>query len=187
MSSAQSSSSSREAVGYFDSAESLQQAIDELLSSGFNRAELSLLAAEDAVEKKLGHAYTKVQSLEDDLTVPRAVYVSDASMGAAEGALIGTPLYVAAVAAAGTVLVSGGTIAAAFAVAALAGTAGGLIGAVLATMLGAEHAQHIEEQLEHGGLLLWVRTWNAEEEKSALDILKRHSGRDVHLHELALG
>jgi hypothetical protein len=32
----------REAVGVFNSPETLQEAIDELLSSGFHRAELSL-------------------------------------------------------------------------------------------------------------------------------------------------
>jgi len=39
----------REAVGVFNRSEDLQDAIDELLSSGFDRAELSLLASEHAV------------------------------------------------------------------------------------------------------------------------------------------
>ena len=45
----------REAVGVFNRSEDLQDAIDELLSSGLDRAELSLLASEHAVEDKLGH------------------------------------------------------------------------------------------------------------------------------------
>ena len=44
----------REAVGVFASENDLQAAIDELLSSGFHRAELSLLASEEAVNEKLG-------------------------------------------------------------------------------------------------------------------------------------
>ena len=44
----------REAVGVFTSENDLQAAIDELLSSGFHRAELSLLASEEAVNEKLG-------------------------------------------------------------------------------------------------------------------------------------
>jgi hypothetical protein len=43
----------REAVGVFNRSEDLQDAIDELLSSGFDRAELSLLASEHAVEESL--------------------------------------------------------------------------------------------------------------------------------------
>jgi hypothetical protein len=41
----------REAVGYFENADTLQGAIDDLLSSGFDRAELSLLAAEQALTR----------------------------------------------------------------------------------------------------------------------------------------
>ena len=47
----------REAVGVFTSADDLQEAIDELQSSGFHRAELSLLANEEAVNEKLGGGF----------------------------------------------------------------------------------------------------------------------------------
>ena len=60
----------REAVGIFSSPEALQDAIDELLSSGFHRAELSLLASEHAVEKKLRHQYEKVGLFQDESTIP---------------------------------------------------------------------------------------------------------------------
>src|SRR5205807_1274853 len=86
----------REAVGVFDRSEDLQDAIDELLSSGFDRAELSLLASEHAVEEKLGHRYEKVAALADDPTVPRAAYVSIEAIGGAEGGLIGGLMYVGA-------------------------------------------------------------------------------------------
>jgi hypothetical protein len=71
----------REAVGVFKTADTLQKAIDELMSSGFDRAELSLLAAEHTVEEKLGHKYRKVAELEDDVTIPRTCYVSNESIG----------------------------------------------------------------------------------------------------------
>ena len=82
------------------------------------------------------------------------------------------------------VAASGGTILGAFAVAAIAGGAGGLIGAALARFIGHEHARHLEQHLSHGGLLLWVRTCDAEHEEKALEILRRHSAEDVHLHEI---
>ena len=63
----------REAIGVFNRPEELQGAIDELLSSGFYRAELSLLASAHAVEAKLDHRYEKVSSLADDPTVPRDI------------------------------------------------------------------------------------------------------------------
>lgn len=175
----------REAVGYFDSADALQAAIDELMNSGFDRAELSLLASEDTVQEKLGHKYRKVTELEDDPRTARCCYVAGEDIGDAEGALIGAPLYVAGGAAAGIILASGGTMAAAIIGAALAGGAGGLIGGVLAKLVGDAHAHRLQEQLAHGGLLLWVRTWDAADEQRALDILKKHSGHDVHVHAIA--
>jgi hypothetical protein len=177
----------REAVGVFRRSEKLQDAIDELLSSGFHRAELSLLASAHVVEEKLGHRYEKVSTLEDNPTVPRAAYLSTEAIGDAEGAVIGALMYVGATAAAGAVVISGGTLASAIAAMALAGGAGGLIGSILAKWIGDHHGDYLQEQIDRGGLLLWVRTWKAEDEQRAVEILTKHSGRDVHLHALPAG
>lgn len=174
----------REAVGAFSTPETLQEAIDELMSSGFDRADLSMLAAETTVDEKLGHKYKKIVELEDDPIVPRCCYVSTESIGDAEGGLIGGLMYIGATAAAGAVVATGGTLALVIAAAALAGGVGGLFGAIMAKRLGDHHAHYLQEQLDHGGLLLWVRTWDAEDEKRAVDILSKHSGRDVHVHTL---
>ena len=177
----QTAGTAYEAVGVFNSAEALQAAINELLSSGFDRAELSLLASQDAVERRLGHRYEKVGGLANDPTVPRAAYMSTEAIGEAEGGLIGGLLFVGAVAATGAIVASGGTLAAAIAAAALAGGAGGVIGSILAKWIGDKHAHYLQEQLDRGGLLLWVRTWNAEDERRAVEILRKHSGIDVHV------
>jgi hypothetical protein len=174
----------REAVGVFLTPEAQQDAIDELMSSGFDRAELSLLAAEKTVEEKLGHKYRQVAELEDDAKVPRTCYVSTESIGDAEGALIGGLAHVAAGVALGPIVASGGALAVAIAGTALAGGAGGLIGAVFARLLGDHHANYLNEQLDRGGLLLWVRTWDTDDERRAAEILAKHSGRDVHVHTL---
>jgi hypothetical protein len=173
-----------EAVAVFDDAESLVAAIDELLSSGFDRSEVTLLADEKTVEQKLGHAYEKVTELEDELAVPRSAYVSTEALGDAAGGLIGGLFYVGATAAAGAMIASGGTLAGAIAAAAMAGGAGGLIGSVLAQMVGDQQARYLHEQIDHGGLLLWVRTWDKQHEQRAVDILSKHSAHDVHTHAL---
>lgn len=173
----------REAVGVFAAEDTLQAAIDDLESHGFDRAEISLLASENTVERKLGRRYRKVQELEDDPEVPRTCYVSRESLGAAEGSLLGAPLYAGATAgAAGAAVISGGSLLAALAGATVAGGAGALVGGALARLLGERYAQRLNEQLEHGGLLLWVRTWNTEDEMHAVEILRRHAGEDVHVH-----
>lgn len=175
----------REAVGVFSSEAALQAAIDELLVTGFDRAELSLLASEATVNEKLGHRYQKVAELEDDPRVPSSAYVSPETVGDAEGAVIGGLMYVGAGLLMGPVAASGGGIAAIAAAALTGGTVGGGIGALLAGLIGKSHADYIQEQLDHGGLILWVRVWDGAREAKALEILKRHSGRDVHAHEVA--
>ena len=60
----------REAVAVFDTEAGLQGAIDDLLTSGFARADISLLASEAAVTEKLGSSYRKVSEFEDKQGVP---------------------------------------------------------------------------------------------------------------------
>jgi hypothetical protein len=181
---AQSDSTHTEAVAAFNDADTLQAAIDDLLSHGFDRAEISLLASEEVVEQKLGHAYVRAEELEDDPETPTVAYVSTESVGDAEGVLVGGLVYVGAVATAGAVVASGGTLAAVIAAAAVAGGAGGLIGTALATIVGDAHANSIQKQLDHGSLLLWVRTRDKAHEAKAVDVLSRHGAHDVHVHEL---
>ena len=138
------------------------------------------MASEQTVEQKLGHKYRKVSVLEDDDSVPRIAYVSPELIGDAEGALIGGLLYIGV--GAGAVLASAGALATAIMGGALGGGAGALIGSVLAKLVGDHHARYLKEQLDHGGLLLWVRARDEEHEKRAVDILKKHSGSDVHVH-----
>lgn len=171
-----------EAVAVFDDADKLYAAIDELQEHGFSRADLCMLADEEIVQSKIGDRFWTAERLEDDPDAPRKPYFSEESLGAAEGALISAPLYVAAVAAAGAVTTPAGGMAAAVAAAALAGGAGAAVGGLLAWLVGDRHAQHLKEQIRHGGLLLWVRLRDDAHKDKALEILRRNSGRDVHVH-----
>jgi hypothetical protein len=168
----------------FHDEKSLQSAVDSLLINGFDRSYMSLLAGEHAVETKLGHRFEKVAELEDDPEVPTRAYVGVDSRTEGEAAIIGGLFYVGAIAAAGMIVASGGTAAAALIAGALAGGGGGLIGAALARFLEHRHAHRLQEQLNHGGLLLWVRTPAPEDEQRAMDILRAHGADDVHVHDL---
>jgi len=171
-----------EVVGIFHNPDDLESAIDELLSSGFDRAELSLLASEDAVATKLGGYYRPVNEMADNPAVPRTAFVSTAAIGDAKGALIGGLTYVGATVAIGAVVMSGGALAAAVAAAVLAGGTGGLIGSALAYWVGHHHAAYLHDQIENGGLLLWVRAWNESDEKRALEIVAKHAADKMHSH-----
>lgn len=170
-----------EAVGVFEDVSSLDSAVDELKAAGFERGQISLLASQGTVEEKLGHRYQRTEELEDDPDAPREVYRTRESLGESEDLLIGSLTYLPALLAAGTVVASAGVVAAAVTGAAVAGAA---IGTVLGHFMDKHHAEWLQEQLERGGLLLWVRTPDPEAEQKALDILRRHSAHDVHLHKL---
>jgi hypothetical protein len=174
----------REAVGVFHDERSLRSAVDELMISGFDRSALSLLAGHKAIERKLGQMYRKVADIEDSTEIPYRAYAGADSRTEAESAVVSGLAYVGAVSAAGFVVASGGAVALALLAAAAAGGAGGLIGGLLARVLEHHHASYLREQLDRGGLLLWVRTYGPEEEKRATEILRRWSAEDVHVHEL---
>ena len=171
-----------EAVAVFHDAAKLDAAVEALKKTGFANDAISLLASEHAVEKKLGHRYQRVEELEDSDEAPRVAYRTQAEIDNSEGTIIGTLTFLPAVVAAGTIVASAGVVAAAVAGTAIAGA---LIGTVLTRWLDQKHADLIQEQLEHGGLILWVNTPTAAERDTAVRILLDHCGTDVHVHDFA--
>ena len=174
----------REAVGLFHDEKTLQSAADELLVSGFNHADLSLLAGHRSVETRLGGMYERVADLEDKPDVAFQAFVDSDSRTEGKGVLVGGLFYIGAVAAAGAIVASGGTVAALILGVAAGGGAGGLVGAALAGFLEKHHAHALQEHLDKGGLLLWVHTPDEAHEKRALEILRRTGAEDAHVHAL---
>lgn len=171
-----------EAVAVFDTADALYAAIDELQMAGFNRSEISMLADEKTVEEKLGDQFWRAERLTDEPDAPRVPYTSEESIGTAKGALLGVPAYIAAVVTAGALITPAGSMLTAIVGATVAGGAGAALGAMLARMFGQSHAEYLQNQIARGGLLLWVRTPTKDDEDKALEILRRCSGRDAHVH-----
>jgi hypothetical protein len=172
----------REAVAVFHDETSLQSAVDELLSAGFDRCDISLLASHRAVAEKLGPLYRRVEELEDDPAAPTAAFLDCDSRTEGKAALAGGLAYVGAVAASGAILMSGGAIAIGIIAAVAAGGAGGALGTLLARAIDRRHVRNLADQLAHGGILLWVRTRDPACEAKAVEILRRHACDDVHLH-----
>ena len=171
----------REAVAVFDDVSSLEAAVADLRAAGFEEGSISLLAAHDAVERKLGHMYRRVEELEDDPQAPRTAFVSGKNIDERENRLIGSLTVLPTMIAAGTVVATAGAVAAAVVGTAVAGA---LLGTVFAHWMDQRHASWLQEQLDRGGILLWVRTPTEEDERKAMDVLTRYSAHDVHIHEI---
>jgi len=174
---------SPEAVGVFDSFEALQAAFYDLRTVGFHHSDMSLLGSEKAIKEKLGESYWTSSELADDPAAPRAHFVSEEAMGELEGAIAGGFFFLGSYIAMFALLTPASTIAASIAAIAIGGSPAAVIGTLLARRADKHHRDYYSKQIEHGGILLWVRTRDKAHEKLATEILKKHSGRDVHVHD----
>ncbi|WP_083099983.1 hypothetical protein [Pseudophaeobacter leonis] len=171
-----------EAVGVFYTFEAQQAAFYDLRSVGFHHSDISLLGSDEALQEKLGKAYWRASDLEDDPKAPRAHFVSEEAIGELEGAITGGFFFVGSAIAMTAMLTPASTLAASIAAVAIGGSPAAVIGTLLARRVGKHHKEYYENQIRHGGILMWVRTRDKEREALAVKIMKGHSGRDVHLH-----
>lgn len=174
----------REAVAVFDSREALQSAIDDLTLAGFQRHELSVLANDETIRDRLGGVPGDVGSLAHDPDAPRQSYISPEDVGSGKGVAVGFPAYVGAIIATGAVLATGGTALAAAAAAAAAGVGSGAAGSFLSQWITDKRNEPMLQQLDKGGILLWVNVGDAARERIALEVLNRHTSHPAEVHEV---
>ena len=175
----------REVVAVFDSREALENAIEDLQSNGFDRTQLSLLARRDAVEEQLRQPLTDVREVADDPATPRSEPLERPDVGNVMGVAVGTPAAFAALATAGVIALAGGPLAG-IAIGALAAGGGvGALGGLLAKSFNDQVVADFEQQIERGGILLWVSLRSPEQEAEARRILARHVKGEVRVHEVA--
>jgi hypothetical protein len=171
----------REAVGAFAGGVGLTEAIDELVSAGFEREELGLLAGEYTVQKDLGDLYTRTNASAGDPHAPNTAFVAKESIGDTVHAYLGGLFFAGSTVTVGAAVASaavlgGGLIAGITGAAAVAA-----IGAVLALIVHESDAEELEQQVEEGHVLLFVRTLDAAQEADAVRILEKHTPIEVKL------
>lgn len=178
----------REAVGIFFDARHLHDAIDELEASGFGHHEIGLLAGEHTVRQALGHVYEQANEAAETPDGPRMAFVRKESLGDGFRTWAGGLVFVGATATGGAAVASAGVLGGAL-TAATAGAAavGAVSAAVLGLIIRKSDAEHLEEQVDEGHLLLFVRTRTAGHEQKAVEILSKHCGSDVRVHEVPAG
>ncbi len=173
----------REAVGIFHDVHKMQDAIKDLEINGFERHHISVLGNDKAMEEEYGRIRQNLPNLEDDPRAPRSANVSPEEVGVAQGVIVGGGTTVGMIAGvlADVVLLIPGSL---LAVGLTGGIAGTAVGAYLAKKLGDRYYGFFEEQVERGGILLWVTTPTKDHESTAQKIFKDHNASNVHIHNI---
>ena len=174
-----------EIVAVFHDRGELEKAMDALEGSGIDRAQLSLLGTQEAVETRLGLPMREVQARPEEAAAadaPRQEPLKRDETGNITGMMAGMPTYIGAVLAAGVTAASGGALGG-VAVAALAGAAGGgAIGVTAARIFNESVDQSYDEQLREGGILLFVTLKHPGEAGAAKRVLSEHAAHNVETH-----
>jgi hypothetical protein len=173
----------RQAVGIFHNAESLRGAIEELLVSGFTPDEIGILASEQVVERSLGDLYVRTNEASDSPDAPAVAFVRRESFGDGARTHAGGLFFVGASGAAGGIVASSALWGSALlpAVGAVVGV--GLIGLFVASFIHQSDAEYLQQQIDEGQILLFVRV-EPDREQEIVRLLIRHSGLDVKIYEV---
>ena len=177
----------REVTGVFHSRKALLAAAQELLTAGNDRADIDVSASLDELQRRLNYASIPPADLADIPTAARQPFVG-------EDDTMTTKVVVGS--AAGCIA----ALAMAFYLVArdLSPVSVGVLSVLFGLILGAaavfwarrrlqrERALGLENLSEAQGLLIWVRVRSPEKEAQAQEILMRHGGKAVHVHEIEL-
>ena len=174
----------REAVGIFFDAQSVKKTAADLQSCGFTQAELGLLAKRFSNQEALHQLMQQFDQRRDTSEGPNTAFVVEQAQGDTKRVLRGTLMLA-------TGAVGGGMVIAAAAV------FGGAMAAAVATILAVicvftallifinrPDADYLENQIQDGHLLLFVRAKDEKSEKLAIDVLKRNGAHNPKIYSV---
>lgn len=184
MSEESSAETIQEVAGVFFDSTKLQETIKDLQESGFHHSEIGLLAGQFTVREKLGHLYEEINEDSNALDAPQTAFVAKESEGDTVHALKGMLYMTGTAVAGGAVVASAGILGGAIAAAAATTAVFGSVGALLASAVHESDADYLEEQVDEGHLVLFVRTDTKEKEQLALDIYSRHAAFDPKVYSV---
>ena len=177
----------REVTGIFHARDALDATANELLLTGFDRADIDILDNLNEVPKRLGPVYVAPEELADVKQAPRRPFIGAEDVTALNVVVAGIVGAVGALATAYFIVDSGGRAAEAVASAAIVGIIAAGAGFLLAARLVPnDEIEGLDALMARRGLILWVRVHSPEQEDRAQDILRAHGGRAVRVHEIEL-
>lgn len=175
----------REAVAVFLDPQSLKSAIGVLLASGVSREQIGLLASEHSVRESLGDFYAHTNNTHDSTEGPVTAFVDkNSNSQQQQDSLGGSLFFVGTTGAMGAVVASSAVFGGAL-LAALSGVVAiGAVGAMAGKIIHQSDADYLQQQVDEGHILLFVTITEPQREQEIVDLLTRHEGQNVKVHEV---
>lgn len=170
----------KEAVGVFTDQEKLDQAVADLESTAFPRHHISVLGNPEDIKETFGTETIAPAKAGRDPRTPRSISIRPEERTIGASVLVGVLAYLGGCAAllsvnpASSLILMGAV--------ATGSLFGGALGALILFIVARNMHQRVEAQVRKGGLLLWVKITNPNNEVIAKNILKKNGASKVHVH-----
>lgn len=175
----------REAIAVFLDAQSLRSAIRDLLAAGVSRERIGLLASEHSVRESLGDFYAHTNKTNDSDEGPVTAFVDKNSNNQQQQDSLGGSLFFAGTTGAMGAVVASSAVFGGALLAALSGVvAVGAVGAMAGKIIQQSDADFLQQQVDEGHILLFVTITDPHQEQQITDLLSRHKGQHVKVHEV---
>ena len=158
----------REVVATFFDAAALEKAVTALKAAGFEKGKISAVAGADTVKHALKGHYQEPDEQSSDPDAPQTAFVGRDSVGDAVHGILGGFFFTGTTVAAGALVATAGALASPLVTAIAAAAAVGGGGALAIQQIGKSEAERLQEEIDRGHLLLFVRTDNRAQERQAL-------------------
>jgi hypothetical protein len=175
----------REVAGIFHARDALDAAAHELLLSGFDRADVDVVASLEQIRERIGPFYVAPEELADVPRTPRRPLIDREDIGVFKVVVAGTL-------GAGATLffmmmqsgAGNGEIAVAATLVGIVTASAGFL--LVRRIFGGDEAEGLDALAAKRGLILWARARSPEQEALAQEILLAHGARAVRVHEIDL-
>jgi hypothetical protein len=177
----------REVTGVFHSRKALATAIQDLLVAGIDRADIDISASLDELARRLNYQSIPSADLADLPITARQPFTGDDDVLSTEAVVGSVAGCIGAIAMAFYLVTRDiGPLSIGIFSVLIGLVVGGAAMLWVRRLLRRERVRGLEKLSEAQGLLVWVRVRSPEKEAEAQEILTRHGGKAVHIHEIEL-
>ena len=163
-------------VGTFFDEQNLRTAIEELQSAGMEFKQMGLLCAESVLRDKLGHLYRRIDNNGGDAESPDMDFVDTEAVGNTPYAALGAMAFIGGAVGGGALVATAGILGGALAVATAGTAVVGSLGVLASELMSKSDAEALQEQLDVGHILLFVRIDNSKLKDEIIKIIHERSG-----------